>query len=371
MKVTKKSPGAKKPQGQKKSEKPKKTQTPKKPRRTASPKATAKPKTPKRKPKKNTAGNKVKTLLTAVILAGTALFVTGLYFYNTNDSTFFGTLFSGNTSSAARSTTEQSGTIRNSQTANRTTPDTAQETPASKNPFAKLVLPFRRAAPVPGVSLLGKVAFVIDDAGHSLRELEPFLQFQGPLTIAVLPGLPDSSEAARRIRAAGKELFLHQPMESIGGHDPGPNAIFTGMSETEIRSIVNRNLDELWPVAGINNHEGSKISTDQRIMEIILGICRERGIVFLDSRTTADSRIPMAANSLGIQIRERDIFLDNDPNRNSIISNINQGLTKAEQQGSAIMIGHVFTAELAPILNEFYAAWLKQGYTLTTVSGLF
>jgi len=60
----------------------------------------------------------------------------------------------------------------------------------------------------------GTLVFVIDDAGNNLQELEPFLRIPFPLTIAVLPGLPHSAEAAKRIRAAGKEVILHWRTES-------------------------------------------------------------------------------------------------------------------------------------------------------------
>jgi hypothetical protein len=86
------------------------------------------------------------------------------------------------------------------------------ETPPAVTPARPSV-----AAPVSGTAIpaaihrplenLGTLVFVIDDAGNNLRELEPFLRIPGPLTIAVLPGLPYSAEAARRIRAAGKEVI--------------------------------------------------------------------------------------------------------------------------------------------------------------------
>ena len=221
---------------------------------------------------------------------------------------------------------------------------------------------------IPGKTVVGSLAFVIDDAGNNLGDLTPFLDFPGPLTIAVLPGLRNTAEAARLIRSAGKELFLHQPMESISGSYPGPGAVYTGMTEDDIRLIINRNLDEVWPVAGMNNHEGSKVSMDEDIMKIVLEICRERGIIYLDSRTTADTTAPRAARNLNMFIMERDIFLDNEQNRGSIIYYLNAGLEKAGQQGSAVMIGHTFTRELAPVLTEFYQGWLDQGYALLTVS---
>jgi len=165
----------------------------------------------------------------------------------------------------------------------------------------------------------GTVVFVIDDAGNNLWELEPFLRFPGPLTIAVLPGLPHSAQAARLIRAAGKEVFLHQPMEALGGQPPGPGAIYSGMSAAEIKSILSRNLAEIGPVAGMNNHQGSKITMDSEAMETILGFCAERGIYFLDSRTTAETVVPATAGRLGVTIGERDVFIDNEQNKASMV----------------------------------------------------
>ena len=154
---------------------------------------------------------------------------------------------------------------------------------APTTPIAPAAEPPVVVPPGPEPGSRGALVFVIDDAGHNLRDLEPFLNFPGPITIAVLPGLPYSAEAARRVRASGRELLLHQPMESIGGTDPGPGAIMAGMGSDEIRAIISRNLDELGPVAGMNNHEGSRITMDAEAMETILDISRERGIFFLDS----------------------------------------------------------------------------------------
>jgi polysaccharide deacetylase 2 family uncharacterized protein YibQ len=215
----------------------------------------------------------------------------------------------------------------------------------------------------------GTLVFVIDDAGNSLQELEPFLRFPGPLTIAVLPGLPHSAEAARRVRAAGKDLFLHQPMEALGGQAPGPGAIFTGMSAAEILSVLKKNIAEIGPVAGMNNHQGSKITGDQQIMETVLAFCRDQRIHFLDSRTTTQTVVPAAAKNLGIKIGERNIFIDNDPDRLSMNRSIQDGLALAAQKGSAVMIGHVQSPELAPLLVELYQGFIDQGYTFATASG--
>lgn len=217
---------------------------------------------------------------------------------------------------------------------------------------------------------LGAILFIIDDAGNNLRELEPFLRIPYPFTIAVLPGLPNSAEAARRIRAAGKEVFLHQPMEAVNGQNPGPCAIYSGMTDDKIREILKQNIAGIGPVAGMNNHQGSKITMDEKMMETILSFCTEEKIIFVDSRTTAGTKAPDAARKLGIKIQERDVFLDNEQDRASMLNYLSTGLERARKNGKAIMIGHAWSPELAPLLAEELPKLIEQGYTLSTPSGI-
>jgi len=248
-----------------------------------------------------------------------------------------------------------------------------QSQPASTTPSSS-AQPTRNvpssAPPERNVKSLGNLVFFIDDAGNNLRELEPFLSLPGPLTIAVLPGLPHSAEAARRIRASGKEVFLHQPMEAIGAQNPGPGAIYSGMSAEEIRSILRRNIAEVGPVVGINNHQGSRITMDRDAMETILSFCAENNLLFLDSRTTADTVAPFIASRLGIKIGERDVFIDNEQDRESMLSYITGGLSRAQRNGKAVMIGHTWSPALAPLLNEQFVLLTRQGYTLKTASDI-
>ena len=216
----------------------------------------------------------------------------------------------------------------------------------------------------------GALVFVIDDAGNNLRELEPFLRIPYPLTIAVLPGLPYSAEAAGRIRAAGKEVILHQPMEALGAQNPGPGAIYSHMSADEIREVLARNIEEVGPVAGVNNHQGSKITIDAEAMKVILDFCSERGVYFLDSRTTAETAAPEIARQTGTKFAERNIFIDNEQNKNSMLGYIAGGLDRARRYGSAVMIGHAWSPDLAPLLFEQIPVYIEQGYIIKTVSGI-
>ncbi|HQB88551.1 MAG TPA: divergent polysaccharide deacetylase family protein [Treponemataceae bacterium] len=249
------------------------------------------------------------------------------------------------------------------------------EQPAAKPPEqpARQPTPLSPGAPplekpVP-VEPKGTLVFVFDDAGHNLAQLQPFLELPFPCTIAVLPRLRYSAESARKIRSAGKECLLHQPMQAQNlAMDPGPGAIRKGMTPDEIRVIVRENIDEIAPVTGLNNHEGSLITADRTAMAAVFDIVSERGLYFLDSRTTSDTVAPVLARERNMQILERSVFLDNSQDRNAIMDAVYSGMKIAERRGSAIMIGHVWSNELAQILTEMYPELVSQGFSLSTIA---
>ena len=239
----------------------------------------------------------------------------------------------------------------------------AVQTMQPVQPAAKPEKPRKRAP------YAGNLTFVFDDAGHNLDQLEYFLRLPFPCTIAVLPGLRYSSESARRIRKAGKQVILHQPMQSVDLHiNPGPGAVTPGLSAEQIKNIVRKNLEEIWPVAGMNNHEGSLMTADEAAMSAVLDVVAEKHIFFLDSRTTARSVVAKVAKEKNMAVWERAIFIDNDKSRAAMETQIKKGLNIARQKGSAIMIGHVFTVELAQLLTEMYPALIEEGFSLSAIA---
>lgn len=215
-----------------------------------------------------------------------------------------------------------------------------------------------------------KLYFIIDDAGYNIESLIPFLNFPGSITIAVLPGLPHSEESAKLINNAGKQVFLHQPMEALGKNNPGPGAIMLGMDKNKIKKTLQSNIDSLPFIKGFNNHMGSAVTSDPLMMEVILKTADENNLIFTDSFTTGSSSCKEVAEKIGITIAQRDIFLDNVDNREAIMESINSGLNIAESKGYAVMIGHVWSSELANTMMEIYPNLIEEGFTLEEMSEL-
>lgn len=227
---------------------------------------------------------------------------------------------------------------------------------------------------IPKAAPGAKIAFVIDDAGQSVSNLKKYTSLPFDISVAVLPGLSHTKDCAYVVRAAKKELLLHQPMQAENLNlDPGPCAIKPDMSTFEIAQIVKTNLDELGPgVKGMNNHEGSLITGNVIKIGAVLDVAAERGIYFLDSRTTAASMARQAALERDMNIKERDVFIDDIINRDKMLEQIYRGIGIANKKGKVIMIGHVDKSAgiLPQLLSELYPYLKKNGYTVTVPSRL-
>ena len=210
--------------------------------------------------------------------------------------------------------------------------------------------------------------FIIDDTGYSLENIKPFLDFPGDITIAVLPGLVYSKQCAELALKKGKKVILHQPMESIKGNNPGPYSIKSGMPENEIIEILEHNINSIPGILGMNNHMGSAITIDERIMKIILQYLYNKDLFFIDSMTTHDSICRKVALDIGFDIMHRDVFLDNINEKKAIMDSIDIGKAIAENKGYAVMIGHTWSSELANTMMQIYPDLILEGFTIKDTS---
>ena len=221
-----------------------------------------------------------------------------------------------------------------------------------------------------------RLAFVIDDAGESVENVRRYTDLPMPLTIAVLPRVKFSKECADLIRSAGKEIILHQPMQAENlAMNPGAGAITQNMHTNDIAQVLKENLARIGPVQGMNNHEGSLITSDIIRIGAVLEVCAEQNVYFIDSRTALaeKNKVRQAALERDMTILERNApFLDNIVTREELFAEILKGLAVANRQGYAIMIGHVDkSVEIFPaLLAELYPQLIEKGYTVTTPSHL-
>lgn len=254
-------------------------------------------------------------------------------------------------------------------------PDRQVQEPPAKTDRQEPQSPFAIPPARNGATLV----LVIDDAGLHPEYVRRYTALPFPLAIAVLPRLSHSRECAQVVRAGYKELMLHQPMQAHAYPNgkvpnPGAGAVLPDMTTAQIASTVKANLDEIGPgVKGINNHEGSLVTEDVIKMGAVLEVAAERGVFFLDSRTTSSSAVPQAALERDMPYIARYApFLDNKIDRTAMLNELYKGLEVANRNGYAVMIGHVDKSVnvLPQLLTDIYPYLVQAGYKFATPSQL-
>ncbi len=202
------------------------------------------------------------------------------------------------------------------------------------------------------------LSLVIDDLGYSLQNGMAAIDLDGDHTYAVLPGAVYSRKLAQHAHGKNKEVILHLPMQSISSlvaHEP--NALNEAMDEDQLSANVHSLLAEIPFIRGVNNHMGSHLTEFDFFMRPVMDSIRGYNpkLYFLDSRTSPRSVAHAQAVDAGLNALTRDVFLDNEPNLESIRLQYRIWLTKAREHGSAIAIGHPYPNTLR-VLRESLGA---------------
>jgi len=209
-----------------------------------------------------------------------------------------------------------------------------------------------RAAIPPGTT--GLAAIVIDDLGNELGPAERIASWKAPVAGAVLPGVAYSAAAARALARGGKEVLLHLPMEPAGYPKvrPGPGVILRSQSDAEIVRTLESDLATVPGVVGVNNHMGSAATADPRVMRVVAGVLSDRGLFFLDSRTTDATVAERTAEEASVPAVSRRVFLDDVETEEAVSRQLAELVRRAQEEGSAVAIGHPYPATLTVLERE-------------------
>jgi polysaccharide deacetylase 2 family uncharacterized protein YibQ len=224
-------------------------------------------------------------------------------------------------------------------------------------------VPFRDLASKP------LIAIVIDDVGLDRPRSKRAWELPGPLTMSFLPYARDLREQAKAARARGQELMLHLPMEPNGRADPGPNALLVSLSDAELRQRVTAALDSFDGYVGVNNHMGSRFTANKAGMDTVLRQFKARSLLFLDSRTSAQSVGDQLAHELGVPSVARNVFLDDDESLDAVRRKLAETEAVARRQGFAVAIGHPHEATLQA-LAEWLPGVAAKGFALAPLSAV-
>jgi polysaccharide deacetylase 2 family uncharacterized protein YibQ len=183
-----------------------------------------------------------------------------------------------------------------------------------------------------------KLAIIIDDVSTK-SQVRAIKSLGIPLTMSFLPPSPARPNSAK---LAAKEPFymVHLPMEAMHFNKEEPYTMRVIDSQQTILKRVH-DIKELFPkVAYINNHTGSKFTSNEVAMNRLIFAFNKNHIHFVDSRTTAQTQAPKVLKHFGLKYVARDVFLDHHMDKPYILGQIKKAIAVAKAHGHAIAIGH-------------------------------
>ncbi len=192
----------------------------------------------------------------------------------------------------------------------------------------------------PSEPQLPQITIVMDDLGLDPETTRRAIALPAEVTLSFLPYGRASQGLAAEALARGHEVMVHIPMEPEGDADPGPNALLTGHSSEQIALSLARQLDLFPGAIGFNNHMGSRFTADVRSLLPVMREARARGLLFLDSRTTANTLAAKIGAAAGAKTVSRDVFLDHAVGADGLLAQLDELENTARATGRAIAIAH-------------------------------
>ncbi|HEX9983012.1 MAG TPA: divergent polysaccharide deacetylase family protein [Thermoanaerobaculia bacterium] len=212
----------------------------------------------------------------------------------------------------------------------------------------------------------GEIVLIIDDLGFDGQPLDRVMALDPNVNCAVLPNGNRATAVAEKLAAGGFEVLCHLPMEPQGKASPGANAILTSMGDEEIARLTLANVQSIPHARGVNNHMGSRATTDRRVMSTVLGALPE-GMYFIDSRTTGGSVASTIARELNVRTASRHVFLDDVATEAAVRRQVHELADAASRHGIAIGIGHPYEVTVRVLAQELPALRAK-GFRLVRAS---
>ena len=227
--------------------------------------------------------------------------------------------------------------------------------------------------PNPDLSDTGsEIAFVVTDLDPASEPLfRSFMESKIPFTIALRPDIPHAGRAARAVKDAGRELFLHLPMEPRGYPrvDPGKNAILLDLSRVEIEERISRSLGALGDPQGIVTRMGSAAVNDPDVMHAVLGEVKRRDLLFVDAHGAGPSVVEETGEEMGARTLTLGGTLDASGSPTAIRARLAQLIQMAQQRG-ALAVAVRANAVVLTVLEAQKDELEKEGVAIVPASKL-
>ena len=183
-----------------------------------------------------------------------------------------------------------------------------------------------------------RLAIIMDDIGNA-KQARAFKKISFPMTPSIFPATSTHSNTPTLAKSF-KSYMVHMPMEAFHFANPEENTLHVGDSLDIIEEKIAAMVQDFPDAVAINNHTGSKFTSDAKAMDRLFCILDKYDITFIDSKTAPHTKGVSIGKLHHKVVLERHIFLDNEADVHYILKQLRKAVRYAKKHGEAIAICH-------------------------------
>ncbi|WP_269492374.1 divergent polysaccharide deacetylase family protein [Campylobacter ureolyticus] len=183
-----------------------------------------------------------------------------------------------------------------------------------------------------------KLAIIIDDVA-SYEHINEIKKINLKLTPSLMPAskdFPNTPKIAKNLEF----YMIHLPLEALNYNSNSIKTLKVNDSFEEISKEIYKIRKDFPNAKFINNHTGSKFTSNKKAVQKLLDVLDEYGFIFVDSKTISNSKVEEVLKSKNQKYIFRDVFLDNTQNLKDIENELKKAVKISKKRGFAIAIGH-------------------------------
>ncbi len=172
-------------------------------------------------------------------------------------------------------------------------------------------------------------------------------------------------------RRDGHEILIQVPMEPFGAPDANadPATLLTGLPAEENLGRLHEALGKITGYTGIMNYLGGRLLSDPDTLEPLLRDVAQRGLLFLDDGTSAQSTSGTLAKAIELPHGFADMTLDAQLEKSAILKKLDDLERLALRKGSAIGVASAFD-ESVEAIRQWVEEAGNRGIEIVGVSAL-
>ena len=221
-----------------------------------------------------------------------------------------------------------------------------------RQPWLEYSRGFKRADRKP------RIALIVTNLGLSATYTKAALKLlPEDITLSFSHVAPRLKSWIREARQKGHEVLMDIPMEPLGfpKNDPGRATLLTSSNEVENLNRLEHVMKKAGGYVGLLGTLGTKFMLHSETFLPILKTIKQRGLIYVDSRSTSRSLGPELASSIQLPRAFNNIFIDKEPSNQKIKDKLDELEKIALKKRFAVGIAQPF-----PLTIEILSQWAEK-----------